>query len=121
MYGLFVRFGHTLKKSMKVRRPNSIAPAFAMPWAMACPMTASGYGPAQPPCSKPPRKSSSGRPGACITPSSDTFSTAISFLTIPSALRGASLVPAAHSLYERDSGDRQRTILITPHDGVSVT
>src|SRR6266852_994580 len=33
-------------------------------------MTESAYGIAQPPCSKPPRRSSSGRPGACITPSS---------------------------------------------------
>src|SRR5712692_9424003 len=35
--------------------------------------TESAYGVAQPPCSKPPRRSSSGRPGACMTPSSVRF------------------------------------------------
>src|SRR3954468_20086799 len=51
--------------------------------AMASPASASRRGTAQPPCSNPPRKSSSGRPGACMTPSRETFSTAISFFTIP--------------------------------------
>src|SRR5947199_10209030 len=39
----------------------------------AAPTTASIRGVAQPPCSKPPRRSSSGRPGACMTPSSVIF------------------------------------------------
>src|SRR5918996_384486 len=40
----------------------------------------------QPPCSKPPSRSSSLPPGACITPSSDTNSLTISFL-IESSIR----------------------------------
>src|SRR6266508_1577331 len=58
-------------------------------------ITGSLYGAAQPPYSKPPRRSSSGSPGACITPSSVTFSTTM-ILRIAVLLRG--LQPARYRL-----------------------
>src|SRR5215216_2289526 len=45
-------------------------PVVAMLSPAALPMLGSVYGIAQPPCGKPPRVSSSGRPGPWITPSS---------------------------------------------------
>src|SRR2546421_1970127 len=58
----------------------------------AAAMLASEYGTAQPPCWKPPRTSSSGRAGACITPSRVTLlvTTTLligSSLTLPPAPR----------------------------------
>src|SRR5262249_28824968 len=44
--------------------------------------------PAQPPCRKPPRRSSSGRPGACMTPSR------VRFMNTTTLLTGASLSSA---------------------------
>src|SRR5690349_11736233 len=44
-----------------------------MPRPIASALTSSSYGIAQPPCSNSPRTSSSGRPGACVTPSSVTL------------------------------------------------
>src|SRR5262245_9038476 len=40
-------------------------------------------GPVQPPCANPPSVSSPACPGACTTPSSDTYSTTMSFLIEP--------------------------------------
>src|SRR5688500_17433563 len=45
-------------------------------------MISSKYGIAHPPCSNPPLLSSSGWPGPCITPSSDSCSLMISFRTM---------------------------------------
>src|SRR5216684_3608891 len=45
--------------------PSVVAPLSAA----ALPISGSAYGCPQPPCSKPPRRSSSGRPGAWMTPS----------------------------------------------------
>src|SRR6202165_5215847 len=66
---LSARLGQTLYKSPYGRLPNSSPPVVAMLSPAARPMSESAYGPAQPPCLKPPRRSSSGRPGACITTS----------------------------------------------------
>src|ERR1700694_3413433 len=71
--GLSVCLGQKEKKSSYVRRPNSRSGCWAIPSAATSPITASIRENAQPPCWNPPRTSSSGRPGACITPSSVTL------------------------------------------------
>src|SRR5215213_9395814 len=53
-----------------------------MPSPITCIFTWSLYAPDQPPCSNPPRRSSSLPPGACMTPSRVTFSSTISFRMI---------------------------------------
>ena len=70
-----VCFGQNPEKSSYVRRPSSSAPpAEPMSCPRKRPRTSSLYGWNQPPWSNPPRWSSSGRPGACITPSRLRFS-----------------------------------------------
>src|SRR5437899_2654455 len=63
-------------------------------------MTASLFGTAQPPRSKPPRTSSSGRPGACITPSSVTWLVTTTLL-IKAHFRESRLRAGLSSLYDR--------------------
>ena len=65
-------------------------------------MIGSKYGRAQPPCSKPPRVSSSGRPGACITPSSVKLRFATTLLKYT-----ACLAPGRGCYYQKISGSRQ--------------
>src|SRR3954452_22136111 len=67
---------------------------------IASPMTASAVAAAQPPRSKPPRVSSSGRAGACMTPSRVTW------LTTTSEPIAATLRPARDrgQLEPRDRG-----------------
>src|SRR6187551_1252215 len=50
-----------------------MAPVVCMPSAASLPVSSSAYGTLQPPCLNPPRRSSSGRPGACMTPSRVTL------------------------------------------------
>ena len=61
------------RRSSYVRRPSSNAPVVCMPSAASLPVSSSAYGTLQPPCLNPPRRSSSGRPGACMTPSRVTL------------------------------------------------
>jgi hypothetical protein len=49
---------------------------------MNAPTVSSKYGTVQPPSEKPPLASSSGPPGACTTPSSDTNVLLTSFLIV---------------------------------------
>ena len=53
-----------------------------MPSPIALPMTSSALAAAQPPCSNPPRGSSSAPAGACITPSSVTWLVTMSSITV---------------------------------------
>jgi hypothetical protein len=53
---------------------------FAIPCAIRAAITSSFPAAAQPPCSKRSRVSSSGRPGACITPSTVTWLITITLL-----------------------------------------
>src|SRR3954467_11440376 len=57
-------------KMSYVLRPSSIASECSYQPAMAVPTSSSATGFCQPPCSKPLSASSSGPPGACMTPSS---------------------------------------------------
>src|SRR6266487_3775941 len=57
-----------------------------MPWAAVAPRTSSKYGRCQPPCWNPPSVSSSGAPGACITPSRDKNSITRSILMVHTLL-----------------------------------
>jgi MFS family permease len=54
-------------------RPSSSPPLRGIRAPIAAFTTSSTFGPAQPPSSRPPRVSSSARPGAPITPSSERF------------------------------------------------
>ena len=64
-----VDFGQDAANISYVLRPSKKAPARFVHSVMTSPNLASKYGTSQPPCRKPPSRSSSGPPGACITPS----------------------------------------------------
>src|SRR5918996_349024 len=58
-------------------------PVVAIPSPACLPIISSVYGTAQPPWANPPRVSSSGRPGACMTPSSVTLSNTTILMSAP--------------------------------------
>src|SRR5579859_389368 len=64
----------------KVLRPNNRSNGRFICLFISVPVTSSEYGPGQPPYAKPPLVSSSGPPGACMTPSRETNSSTITFL-----------------------------------------
>src|SRR6266571_5749983 len=61
--------GQCAAKISYVLRPSSSASGCSVCSTMSLPIMSSQYLTDQPPCSKPPSRSSSGPPGACITPS----------------------------------------------------
>src|SRR5881628_1205028 len=61
--------GQCAAKISYVRRPSSRESDCSVCSTMSFPIISSQYLTDQPPCSKPPSRSSSGPPGACITPS----------------------------------------------------
>src|SRR3954453_20822240 len=67
-----------------VRRPSSKSNGAPNSPPIASSITSSPYGASHPPCANPPDRSSSGPPGACITPSSETNAA-------PMILRGITL------------------------------
>src|SRR5690606_31373089 len=67
-----VAFGQEAAKISYVLRPSRNAPACFVHPVMMSANVSSKYGTSQPPCRKPPSRSSSGAPGACMTPSIDT-------------------------------------------------
>src|SRR5512136_1577603 len=64
----------------KVLRPNNRSNGMFICFLRAVPRISSEYGPAHPPYAKPPLVSSSGPPGACMTPSREICSSTITFL-----------------------------------------
>src|SRR5665648_1104607 len=64
----------------KVLRPNNRSNGMFICLLRAVPRTASECGAIQPPYAKPPLVSSSGPPGACMTPSREICSSTIIFL-----------------------------------------
>ena len=64
----------------KVLRPNNRSNGMFICLLRAVPRIASEYGAIHPPYAKPPLVSSSGPPGACMTPSREICSSTITFL-----------------------------------------
>src|SRR6266508_5432225 len=64
----------------KVLRPNNRSNGMFICLFMTVPITSSEYGACHPPYAKPPLVSSSGPPGACMTPSRVINSSTITFL-----------------------------------------
>src|SRR5512135_798363 len=64
----------------KVFRPNNRSNGKFIRLLRTVPRISSEYGPAQPPYAKPPLVSSSGPPGACMTPSREICSSTMTFL-----------------------------------------
>src|SRR5512145_981592 len=64
----------------KVLRPNNRSNGMFICLLRAAPRIASEYGAIHPPYAKPPLVSSSGPPGACMTPSMEICSSTITFL-----------------------------------------
>src|SRR5271154_4332288 len=64
----------------KVFRPSSKSHGMFICFLMAVEETGSECGPIHPPYAKPPLVSSSGPPGACMTPSRETNSSTLIFL-----------------------------------------
>src|ERR1700685_4385046 len=61
--------GQNRAKLSKVFRPSNKPDGIFIFFIMAVPLTARAWGPTHPPYAKPPLVSSSGPPGACMTPS----------------------------------------------------
>src|SRR5512143_587022 len=64
----------------KVLRPNNRSNGEFICLLRSVPRVASEYGPIHPPYANPPLVSSSGPPGACMTPSRETCSSTMTFL-----------------------------------------
>src|SRR5512141_821984 len=64
----------------KVLRPNNRSNGRFICLLRAVPRISSEYGAIHPPCANPPLVSSSGPPGACMTPSMEICSSTITFL-----------------------------------------
>src|SRR5512140_2935811 len=64
----------------KVLRPNNRSKGRFICFLRAAPRISSAYGAVHPPYAKPPLVSSSGPPGACMTPSREMCSSTITFL-----------------------------------------
>jgi len=64
------KLGQLPAKISYVRRPSRKQSALPNASLITSPMSSLKYGKPHPPCSNPPSRSSSGPPGACMTPSS---------------------------------------------------
>src|SRR5687768_17792839 len=74
--------GQYAAQMSKVLRPNNRSNGIFIFFIRAVPILSSEYGADHPPYAKPPLVSSSGPPGACMTPSREICSSTISFLMI---------------------------------------
>src|SRR5579862_3998010 len=72
--------GQNFAQMSKVFRPSNKSNGIFICFVMAVELTVSECGFIQPPNSKPPLVSSSGPPGACMTPSRETNSSTFTFL-----------------------------------------
>src|SRR5580658_1177984 len=72
--------GQNRAQMSKVFRPSNKSNGMFICFFTAVELTASECGIIQPPYAKPPLVSSSGPPGACITPSRETNSSTLTFL-----------------------------------------
>src|SRR5687768_12270988 len=72
--------GQNGSQMSKVMRPNNKSNGMFICLLRAVPRTSSEYGAIHPPYAKPPLVSSSGPPGACMTPSMEICSSTVSFL-----------------------------------------
>src|SRR3954452_17671158 len=92
-------------KMSYVLRPSSIASECSYQPAMAVPTSSSATGFCQPPCSKPLSASSSGPPGACMTPSSVRNVQTMILRMVRSLRRGVDGTTAGNSSLEGKGGD----------------
>src|SRR5215470_15415854 len=74
--------GQNFAQMSKVLRPSNKSNGMFICFFMAAEETGSECGLIHPPYAKPPLVSSSGPPGACITPSRETNSSTLTFLMI---------------------------------------
>src|SRR5215467_15136448 len=72
--------GQNCAQMSKVFRPSNKSNGIFICFVMAVELTVSECGLIHPPHSKPPLVSSSGPPGACMTPSRETNSSTLTFL-----------------------------------------
>src|SRR5262245_10332065 len=72
--------GQCAAQMSKVLRPNNRSNGMFICFFMAAELTGSECGLVHPPYAKPPLVSSSGPPGACMTPSRETNSNTLIFL-----------------------------------------
>src|SRR5215208_3022877 len=72
--------GQNFAHMSKVFRPSNKSAGMFICFLMAVPLTSSECGLIHPPYAKPPLVSSSGPPGACMTPSRETNSSTLTFL-----------------------------------------
>src|SRR5260370_33925868 len=80
--------GQNRAQISKVLRPSNKSNGRFICFFMAAPLTGSECGLVHPPYAKPPLVSSSGPPGACMTPSRETNSSTLSFLVTPVTFMG---------------------------------
>src|ERR1039458_5352756 len=92
--------GQNCAQRSKVLRPSNKSNGMFICFLMAVETTGSECGPIHPPYAKPPLVSSSGPPGACMTPSRETNSSTLTFLmrtprpvTLPDKSRAPSPAP----------------------------
>jgi hypothetical protein len=82
-----VAFAQLAAKLSYVRRPSRKASAGSKIASMKRPTSSSKCGTSQPPRANPSERSSSGPPGPCITPSTETKVVTVSFIaSIPGVL-----------------------------------
>src|SRR5271167_251010 len=72
--------GQNSAQISKVFRPSNRSNGMFISFLMAVELTESECGLIHPPYAKPPLVSSSGKPGACMTPSRETNSSTLTFL-----------------------------------------
>src|SRR6266700_4194394 len=72
--------GQNAAQMSKVLRPSNKSNGMFICFFIAVERTGSECGLIHPPCAKPPLVSSSGPPGACMTPSRETNSSTLTFL-----------------------------------------
>src|SRR3990172_2496116 len=94
--------GQCAAKISYVLRPSRSASGCIICSSMILPIISSQNFTDQPPCSKPPSRSSSGPPGACITPSMVTKVPTTSFLTGLSSGHTLSILPGSRTELQRD-------------------
>src|SRR6516165_4438524 len=78
--------GQNCAQMSKVFRPSNKSNGIFICFVMAAELTVSECGLIHPPHSKPPLVSSSGPPGACMTPSRETNSSTLTFFMISPSL-----------------------------------
>src|SRR5215210_3374558 len=74
--------GQCCAQISKVLRPTNRSNGMFIFLLRTVPRISSAYGLIHPPCAKPPLVSSSGPPGACMTPSREICSSTLSFLMV---------------------------------------